>query len=104
MSPKPNSPLDGVDLVLADLDGVIYKGADAIPHAIEGMNLAGETARLGYITNNASRTALSVAEHLSSLGLTVVAEDVVTSPQAAVVLLAKRSPPGRPYSSWVEPA
>ena len=45
MSPKPNSPLDGVDLVLADLDGVIYKGADAIPHAIEGMNLAGETAR-----------------------------------------------------------
>jgi len=94
MSPKPNSPLDGVDLVLADLDGVIYKGADAIPHAIEGMNLAGETARLGYITNNASRTALSVAEHLSSLGLTVVAEDVVTSPQAAVVLLAKEIPAG----------
>jgi len=94
MSPKPNSPLDGVDLVLADLDGVIYKGADAIPHAIEGMNLAGKTARLGYITNNASRTALSVAEHLSSLGLTVVAEDVVTSPQAAVVLLAKEIPAG----------
>jgi len=58
------------------------------------MNLAGETARLGYITNNASRTALSVAEHLSSLGLTVVAEDVVTSPQAAVVLLAKEIPAG----------
>jgi len=94
MSPKPNSPLDGVDLVLADLDGVIYKGADAIPHAIEGMNLAGKAARLGYITNNASRTALSVAEHLSSLGLTVVAEDVVTSPQAAVVLLAKEIPAG----------
>jgi glycerol 3-phosphatase-2 len=94
MSPKPNSPLDGVDLVLADLDGVIYKGPDAIPHAIEGMNLAGETARLGYITNNASRTASSVAEHLSSLGLTVGAEDVVTSPQAAVVLLAAEVPAG----------
>ena len=94
MSPKSHSPLDGVDLVLADLDGVIYKGADAIPHAIEGMNLAGETARLGYITNNASRTASSVAEHLSSLGLTVGAEDVVTSPQAAVVLLAAEVPAG----------
>jgi len=58
------------------------------------MNLAGKAARLGYITNNASRTALSVAEHLSSLGLTVVAEDVVTSPQAAVVLLAKEIPAG----------
>jgi glycerol 3-phosphatase-2 len=94
MSPKPTSPLDGVDLVLADLDGVIYKGADAIPHAIEGMNLAGKSARLGYITNNASRTASSVAEHLSSLGLTVNADDVVTSPQAAVVLLANEVPAG----------
>jgi glycerol 3-phosphatase-2 len=94
MSPKTHSPLDGVDLVLADLDGVIYKGANAIPHAIEGMNRAGETARLGYITNNASRTASSVAEHLSSLGLTVGADDVVTSPQAAVVLLAAEVPAG----------
>jgi glycerol 3-phosphatase-2 len=94
MSDKGRSPLDGVDLVLADLDGVIYKGADAIPYAIEGMNLASETARIGYITNNASRTAQSVAEHLSSLGLTVAADDVVTSPQAAVRLLAGLVPAG----------
>jgi HAD superfamily hydrolase (TIGR01450 family) len=88
------TPLHGVDLVLADLDGVIYKGAGAIPYAVESMNAAGSTARLGYITNNASRTAASVAEHLSSLGLTVVPEDVVTSPQAAVRLLADLVPAG----------
>ena len=89
-----STPLTGVDLVLADLDGVIYKGPDAIEFAIDGMNQAGDTARLGYITNNASRTAASVAEHLSSLGLTVAPDDVVTSPQAAVVLLAELVPAG----------
>ena len=88
------TPLDGVDLLLADLDGVIYKGADAIVYAVESMNDAAQGIRLGYLTNNASRTARSVAEHLSSLGLTVTEDDVVTSPQAAVRLLAERVPAG----------
>ncbi len=83
------SPLSGVDVILADLDGVVYKGAGAIPFAIEALNAAAATGiRVGYITNNASRTDASVAEHLSSLGLSVAADDVVTSPQAAVRLLA----------------
>ena len=81
------TPLEGVDLVLADLDGVVYKGADAIPHAIESINTAAASVRVGYITNNASRTAASVAEHLTSLGLDVAADDVVTSPQAGMRVL-----------------
>ncbi|MBO0984756.1 HAD-IIA family hydrolase [Rathayibacter sp. SD072] len=94
-TPKADpSPLDGRDAVLADLDGVVYKGADAIPFAVESLNRAGETLRVGYITNNASRTDASVAGHLSDLGLSVVPEDVVTSPQAAVVLLADLVPAG----------
>ncbi len=88
------TPLDGVDLVLADLDGVIYRGANAIPHAVESINRAGQSCRVGYITNNASRTPHSVAEHLEGFGLTVDADDVVTSPQAAVRLLAGMVPAG----------
>ena len=82
------TPLDGVDLLLADLDGVVYRGALAIPHAVESLNRAAGQARVAYITNNASRTSASVADHLTSLGLTVDADEVVTSPQAAVRLLA----------------
>ncbi|WP_230674099.1 HAD-IIA family hydrolase [Rathayibacter sp. Leaf248] len=94
-TPKTDpSPLDGRDAVLADLDGVVYKGADAIPFAVDSLNKAGETLRVGYITNNASRTDASVAAHLSDLGLVVAPEDVVTSPQAAVVLLAGLVPAG----------
>jgi glycerol 3-phosphatase-2 len=88
------TPLDGVDLILADLDGVIYTGRHAIPHAIESINAAQRAIRIGYITNNASRTPDAVAEHLNRLGLHVAAEDVVTSPQAAIKLLAGMVPAG----------
>lgn len=86
---KPAStPLTDRDALLADLDGVVYAGPGALPHAIESLNRAGESMRLGYITNNASRTDADVAAHLTDLGLTVAPEDVVTSPQAAMRLLA----------------
>ncbi|CAN5385329.1 HAD hydrolase-like protein [soil metagenome] len=82
------APLDGVDVLLADLDGVVYKGKGAIDHAIGALSrAAGAGVRVGYITNNASRTDQQVADHLSSFGLSVGAADIVTSPQAAVRLL-----------------
>jgi len=89
------SPIDGVDAVLADLDGVVYAGPRALPRAVESLNEAGRTRRLGYITNNASRRDAVVAEHLRELGLSATrAEDVVTSPQAAMRLLRERVPVG----------
>ncbi|WP_430593313.1 HAD-IIA family hydrolase [Humidisolicoccus flavus] len=89
-----STPLTGVDLVMADLDGVVYQGPAAIPHAVDA--LAKVQVPLAYITNNASRTANSVAEHLSSFGLHVAAHEVVTSPQAAMRLLAPHLEPGDP--------
>jgi HAD superfamily hydrolase (TIGR01450 family) len=88
-------PLDGVDAVLADLDGVVYQGPTAIPHAVEALSrVVSEGLRTGYITNNASRTDAQVAEHLSSFGLAVAPEDVVTSPQAAMRILVTLIEPG----------
>ncbi|QEO09901.1 HAD-IIA family hydrolase [Protaetiibacter larvae] len=88
------APLDGVDVVLADLDGVVYAGENAIPHAVESLVAAGETRRVGYITNNASRTPQSVAAQLQSFGLPTVPDDIVSSPQAAVRLLVDLVPAG----------
>lgn len=89
-----SAPLDGVDVVLADLDGVVYAGAGALPHAVESLNRAREGRRLGYITNNASRTDASVAAHLEGLGLPTTPAEIVTSPQAAMRLLATMVPAG----------
>ncbi|MEB4613817.1 HAD-IIA family hydrolase [Leucobacter sp. M11] len=93
-TPFGPAPVAGRELLLADLDGVVYKGDGAIPGAVESLNRAAEQTRLGYLTNNAARTDATVAEHLSSLGLTATARDVVTSPQAAVALLADIVAPG----------
>lgn len=89
-----DSLVSAFDTVLADLDGVVYRGPAALEYAVESINAIEPTIRIGYITNNASRTDESVAEHLRSLGLSVAPEDVVTSPQAAVALLATLVPAG----------
>lgn len=81
-----------MDSVLVDLDGVVYKGDLAIPGAVESLSATG--LRVGYITNNASRTAQTVAEHLQRLGLAASAEDVVTSSQAAARMLRGLVEPG----------
>lgn len=88
------TPLDGIDAVFADLDGVVYAGHGAIPHAVESLNRTKATLAVGYITNNASRSDASVARHLAELGLDVTPDDVVTSPQAAMRLLEGRVEPG----------
>ncbi|MCK6080384.1 HAD-IIA family hydrolase [Microbacterium sp. EYE_5] len=88
------TPLDGVDLVLADLDGVVYAGDGAIPHAVENLTRAAAGRPLAYITNNASRRDSVVARHLTELGLPTRPDEVVTSPQAAVRLLRDRVPAG----------
>ena len=92
--PAPNTPLHGVEVVFADLDGVVYKGKLAIEHAVEALQRTAQTLPVGYITNNASRTPDAVAEQLRGFGLSVTGEQVVTSPQAAAQLLTTVIEPG----------
>lgn len=93
-TPLGAAPVDGRELILADLDGVVYRGAASVPHAVEQLNAAAERVRVGYLTNNASRKDTAVAAQLSSFGLQVTVDDVVTSPQAATKLLARTVAPG----------
>ena len=88
------TPLEAVGLVLSDLDGVLYQGREAVEHAVESLSRVRDHAHVGFITNNASRTPQSVADHISSFGLAVDEDDVVTSPQAAVRILARLIEPG----------
>ncbi|MGO2141289.1 MAG: HAD-IIA family hydrolase [Leucobacter sp.] len=88
------APIEGREVLLTDLDGVIYRGHGAIAGAVESLNLATERSRVGYVTNNAARTDAAVAAHLTELGLRATAADVITSPQAAVALLREVVPPG----------
>lgn len=88
------APCEGRDAILSDLDGVVYLGARAIDHAVESLNELAKTRAVGYLTNNASRTADDVAAQLTTLGLKARPGDVVTSAQAAVRLLGDYVPQG----------
>jgi glycerol 3-phosphatase-2 len=83
------------DLVLLDLDGVVYIGQDAVPgaaQALDRVRAAGVPVR--FVTNNASRPPRVVADHLTRLGVSATVDEVVTSAQVASVLLARRLGPG----------
>lgn len=79
------------DLLLFDLDGVVYVGEDAVPGAVEAIGRAYDDGRaVGYATNNASRTPQEVADHLRRLGIRARDEEVTTSSQAAAQLVVER--------------
>lgn len=83
------------DLALLDLDGVVYVGPDAVPGAALALTDARAAGmRLVFVTNNASRPAEVVAEHLTQLGVQAATDEVMTSAQAAASLLAQRFPVG----------
>jgi len=83
------------DTALLDLDGVVYRGKDAVPHAVDSLMAAADAGmRLAYVTNNASRTPTAVASHLRELGLPAHVEDVVTAAQAVARVIAERVPEG----------
>ena len=83
------------DLVLLDLDGVVYIGQAAVPGAAEALDrVRAAGVRTAFVTNNASRPPHTVGEHLRELGVHAEDDDVVTSAQAASALLARRLPAG----------
>ena len=91
MTAECTALIDSYDAVLFDLDGVIYLGPVAVPGAAEGIAaLRGRGIKIGFVTNNAARPPVAVAEHLVELGISATAADVVTSAQAAAHLVLNR--------------
>jgi glycerol 3-phosphatase-2 len=83
------------DAALLDLDGVIYVGPVAVPHAAEVLRMARAGGmKLAFVTNNAARTPAAVAKHLTALGVPAEPSEVATSAQAAARLAAEVAPPG----------
>ena len=83
--------VESYDAVLFDLDGVIYLGPVAVPGAAQGIaELRERGTKIGFVTNNAARPPVAVADHLVELGIPATAADVVTSAQAAAHLLINR--------------
>lgn len=83
--------------LVCDLDGVVYSGPGAIPHAVEALNAARSSERgVVFATNNASRPPRDVHRHLADLGVDLDEKDVVTSAMAGAQRLAQVLDAGAP--------
>ncbi len=80
------------DCLLLDLDGTVFRGHAPTEGAVE--TLAGVDCRSLFVTNNATRSAAEVADHLRELGFTATPGDVVTSAQSAARMLSQQLPAG----------
>ncbi len=91
MEPEGKTLATAYDLLMFDLDGVVYVDGHAVDHAAESIADARRSgAHIAFVTNNASRTPGQVADHLVELGIEATSSDVVTSSQAAARLLRDR--------------
>lgn len=82
-----------VRLVIFDLDGVVYRGAEPIPGAAELVDwLHAEGVLVRFATNNSMVARAGYVDLLAAMGIRTVAEEIVTSTSATVAHLALHAP------------
>lgn len=87
--------IDGHDVAMFDLDGVLYLGPNAGPGAVEGVAaLVARGVRPCYVTNNAARPARTVVDQLAKLGYPASDDNIVTSAQAVATVMKDALPAG----------
>jgi 4-nitrophenyl phosphatase len=80
-------------LLLVDLDGVVYRGADPVPGV--AAVLAERAARgddVVYVTNNSMHYRADYVTRLSAMGAPITADTVVSSARATALHIARHEP------------
>jgi 4-nitrophenyl phosphatase len=77
--------------VVSDLDGVVYRGAAAIPGAVETFrHWHARGVPYAFVTNNSTKSAADFAAKIAGLGIPVEAAHVVPVVTATADLVARR--------------
>jgi HAD superfamily hydrolase (TIGR01450 family) len=83
------------DVALTDLDGVLFRGNTPVTYAADEVAAARKAGlRFVFVTNNAARPPRMAAAKLGSVRIPAEREDIVTSAQAGVALMAEHVKPG----------
>src|SRR5256712_5016439 len=81
-----------------DMDGVLYRGDQPVPGAIETLNtLRQRGVKVAFITNNASRHRQELAEKVSSMGFHCDPDEVWGSAHTAALYIAREAPEARVF-------
>ncbi|MGA9350419.1 MAG: TIGR01457 family HAD-type hydrolase [Anaerolineae bacterium] len=87
--------LQSVKSLTIDLDGVLYRGNEAIVGAKEFVALL-QRERVPFLllTNNSTRTPGQYVKKLAKMGIAIEESDVLTSAQATALYMERMAPPG----------
>ncbi|HZN18628.1 MAG TPA: HAD-IIA family hydrolase [Micromonosporaceae bacterium] len=86
---------DAYDLVVLDLDGVVYLVDRPVPGAVDAVAALRRRGRaVVFATNNASRRAAEVAALLAGMGVAAQPQEVLTSARATAETVARSHPGG----------
>lgn len=93
--PMPTPRADPLDprLVIFDLDGVVYRGDEAVPGAaslVDALHRDGRLVR--FATNNSSATRSEYVSRLAGHGIRATVDEIVTSSHATVEHIAAHLP------------
>ena len=84
-----------IENLIIDMDGVLYRGDEAIP-GVEEFFAFLRKRPIGFIlaTNNSTRTAQQCVDKLTRMGVEVALSEILTSSQATALYLKALAPPG----------
>jgi 4-nitrophenyl phosphatase len=84
-----------IENLIIDMDGVLYRGDEAIP-GVEEFFAFLRKRPIGFIlaTNNSTRTAQQSVDKLTRMGVEVALSEILTSSQATALYLETLAPPG----------
>ncbi|MCE5323415.1 phosphoglycolate/pyridoxal phosphate family phosphatase [bacterium] len=79
-----------------DLDGVIYRGKELQPHAIELLSVLRDRGHaVRFYTNNAARSRKSYVNRLASMGIPTPIEEIMTSSYATALYFVEMNAVGK---------
>jgi 4-nitrophenyl phosphatase len=92
---RERDALRGLRHLIIDMDGVLYRGDEAIAGTSEFVDFL-RKQEIGFVlaTNNATRTPQQFADKLARMGVTVHTHEVLTSAMATADYLTGIAPPG----------
>lgn len=80
------------------MDGVIYRGGEVIPGAVDFVHRLRKTQTpFLFLTNNSQRTRRDVATKLCRMGIDATEEDIFTCAMATARFLSRQKPGGTAY-------
>jgi Predicted sugar phosphatases of the HAD superfamily len=80
-------------LLLVDLDGVVYRGADPVPGVTDVlMTRANAGDYVVYVTNNSMHYRADYVTRLTEMGAPVAPDRIVSAPRATALYLRERHP------------